>query len=94
MARPGRYAHLRDARAGQLQPVTPQMPLQRGEFCYYPGPGRILKERNLRPYQESGVRYALRGFIVDKEGTLALTNGGAAGPRRHHRDSPRDDPGD
>jgi hypothetical protein len=70
----GRFGRLRAARAGQLAPVPAPVPLQRDEVCYYTAPGRILKERNLRSFQQGGMRYAVRGLIVDREGTLLVTN--------------------
>ena len=65
---------LRDIKDGQLPIVEPSNPLQKSETCHYEGPARILKEKNLRTFKEEGQRYHVRGLVLDKEGTLLITN--------------------
>jgi hypothetical protein len=68
-----RLRTLRRIRAGDLPEVTPSRPLQKSETCYYEAPARLLKERNLESFQRDGVRYNVRGYVVDREGTLFVT---------------------
>lgn len=69
-----RLKELRSVRAGQLEEVEPSFPIQKSEVCYYEAPGRFLKEKQLKTYQQDGQRYKVRGLVVDKDGTLLITN--------------------
>lgn len=69
-----RLAEMRRIREGVLPIVEPGTPLRRGETCHYEGPGRLLKEKNLRTFRQDGVPYRVRGLTVDKEGTLLITD--------------------
>ena len=69
-----RLAGIRRIRDGELPIVQPSVPLPRRETCHFEGPGRLLKEKNLRTFQRDGVRYRVRGFTIDKEGTLFVTD--------------------
>jgi hypothetical protein len=65
---------VRSIRAGQLPTIRASVSLQPNEVCHFEGPVRVLKERNLRSYQQSGQRISVRGLIIDKEGTILLTS--------------------
>lgn len=69
-----RLAEMRRIRAGEPPVVEPGVPLPRGETCHFEGPGRWLKEKNLRTFQRDGVKYRVRGFAIEKEGTLLVTD--------------------
>ena len=69
-----RLSEMRRIRDRELPVVEPTVPLPRGETCHLDGPGRLLKEKNLRTFQRDGVRYRVRGFTIDKEGKLLITN--------------------
>lgn len=69
-----RLSEMRRIRDGELPVVEPTIPLPRGETCHFEGPGRLLKEKNLRTFQRDGVRYRVRGFTIDKEGRLLITD--------------------
>ncbi|MGM0444554.1 MAG: hypothetical protein ACQEQV_10240, partial [Fibrobacterota bacterium] len=43
------------------------------EPCYFSGDGRLLKKRVIDRFQRNGVRHTVRGFVNDREGTLAVT---------------------
>ena len=55
-------------------PIDSSVRLRRGENCYFEDEGRLLKERQLRSFQRDNVRYSVRGFVLDKEGALLLTD--------------------
>jgi len=65
---------IRSIRAGQLPTIRATVPLQPDEICHFEGPVRVLKERNLRSYQQAGQRISVRGLTIDKEGTILLTS--------------------
>ncbi|HLV68467.1 MAG TPA: hypothetical protein VKY73_21775, partial [Polyangiaceae bacterium] len=65
---------IRQIRDGQLPEVDPGVRLQRGETCHFVGVGRLLKSKVLRTFQQDGQRYNVRGFTIDKEGRLLITN--------------------
>lgn len=69
-----RLTNLRRIREGELPAVEPAHPLRSGEVCHYEGPARLLRERNLRTFQREGRRYRVRGLVVDREGTLLVTD--------------------
>lgn len=65
---------LRDIRGGQLPEISCGTKLQRGEVCHFEGPGRKLKRKKLRSFQEDGQRYQVEGLVIDKEGEFYVTN--------------------
>jgi Protein of unknown function (DUF4236) len=65
---------LRSVRQGSLTPIETSVPLQKSEECYFESAARLLKETTLRRIQRDHQRYAIRGFVVDTEGTLIVTN--------------------
>lgn len=67
-------AELRLIREGRLPVVEPAHPLRPGERCHFEGSARLLRERNLRTFQREGRRYRVRGLVVDREGTLLVTD--------------------
>jgi hypothetical protein len=69
-----RLSQIRRIREGELPTITPSKPLQKSELCHYETKGRMLKEKNLRSFQSDGQKYRIRGLVVDKEGTLYVTN--------------------
>ncbi|HEX7048922.1 MAG TPA: hypothetical protein VF188_01820, partial [Longimicrobiales bacterium] len=69
-----RLAELRRIRAGALPVVEPGIPLREGESCHFAAPARLLKERNLRRFQRDRQAYRVRGLVVDREGTLLITD--------------------
>lgn len=69
-----RLREIRQIREGGLSETTCSRKLQRGEVCYFEGPGRILKRKNLRSFQEDGQRYKIEGLVIDKEGDLLITS--------------------
>lgn len=69
-----RLCELRHIREGNLPTIQPSKPLQKSEICHYETEARMLKEKNLKSFQSEGQRYKVRGLVIDKEGTLLLTN--------------------
>lgn len=65
---------IRVIRGGQLPELEPYVKLQKSESCHYIGVGRILKSKVLRRFQQDGQKFSERGLVIDKEGTLAVTN--------------------
>lgn len=65
---------LRSVRAGKLLRIEASVRLQKTEECYFEEKARLLKQATLRRFQRDGQRYAVRGFVVDKEGTVVITN--------------------
>lgn len=65
---------IRQIRAGRLPDLDPGVRLQKGESCHFVGEGRLLKSRILRTFQREGQKYKVRGFTIDKEGSLLITN--------------------
>ncbi len=70
----GLLRRIRDIRHGELEIHETNQRLQKSEVCYFEAPARLLKVRNLRSFQESGQRYKVRGYVIDKEGTMIVTN--------------------
>ena len=69
-----RLREVRGIREGQLPDVESPKALRKQEACHFASAGRILKSRVLRSFQRDGQKYKVRGFAVDKEGTLVITN--------------------
>jgi len=69
-----RLRELRAIRDGDLPVVDAATKLSRREVCHMEGEGRILKKRLLRSFSRDGQRYKVRGFVIDKEGTLVVTS--------------------
>ena len=69
-----RLRELRAIRDGDLPVVDAATKLSRREVCHMEGEGRILKKRLLRSFSRGGLRYKVRGFVIDKEGTLVVTS--------------------
>ncbi len=66
--------NIRDIRNGDLREIETNHRLQKSEVCYFESSARLLKMRNLRSFQEAGQRYKVRGYVIDKEGTMIVTN--------------------
>lgn len=69
-----RLERLRSIREGKLPVVEPGVPLQQNEVCHFEAPGRLLKEKNLQTFQREGQKYHLRGLVVQREGSLLITD--------------------
>ena len=69
-----RLRELRAIRGGDLPVVTPATKLSSREACHLEGEGRLLKRRLLRSFSRDGRRYKVRGYVIDKEGTLVVTS--------------------
>ena len=69
--------HLRELRAirdGDLPVVDATVKLSSREVCHLESEGRLLKRRLLRSFSRDGQRYKVRGYVIDKEGTLVVTS--------------------
>lgn len=60
--------------APAINEVEAGVRLRKGEVCYFKGVGRILKDKVLSRFQESGQKFVVRGLVIDKEGQLLITN--------------------
>ncbi len=69
-----RLRELRTIRDGALPVVDATVKLTSREVCHLESEGRLLKSRVLRSFSRDGQRYKVRGFVVDKEGTLVVTS--------------------
>src|SRR5690606_28662103 len=69
-----RLAGLRRIRAGELPVVESGIALRAGETCHFAAEARLLKERSLHRFQRAGQKYRVRGLVVDREGTLLVTD--------------------
>jgi len=69
-----RLRELRAIRDGDLPVVDAATKLSRREVCHMESEGRILQKRLLRSFSRGGQRYKVRGFVIDKEGTLVVTS--------------------
>ena len=69
-----RLRELRAIRAGDLPVVDAAARLSGREVCHLESEGRLLKKRLLRSFSRDGQRYKVRGFVIDKEGTLLVTS--------------------
>ena len=68
-----RLRELRAIRDGDLPVVDATTKLSSREVCHLESEGRLLKRRLLRSFSRGGQRYKVRGYVVDKEGTLLVT---------------------
>ena len=69
-----RLRELRAIRDGDLPVVEAATRLSGRELCHLESEGRLLKQRLLRSFSRDGQRYKVRGYVVDKEGTLLVTS--------------------
>ena len=69
-----RLRKLRAIREGALPRVEGDAPLRSGEVCHLQSEGRLLKSRVLRSFSRDRQKYKVRGFVVDKAGTLVVTS--------------------
>jgi hypothetical protein len=70
----GQLKRLRAIRNGEVPEIDTSEPLQKSERCHFEHEGRMLKEKTLKTFQREGEKYQIRGFVIDKEGTLLITN--------------------
>ena len=68
-----RLLELRAIRDGDLPVVDSTVKLTSREVCHLESEGRLLKRRLLRSFSRDGQRYKVRGYVIDKEGTLVVT---------------------
>ena len=69
-----RLRQLREIREGTLPEVDAGTRLRSGEVCHLKSEGRLLKKRVLRSFTRDRQKYTVRGFVVDKAGTLLVTS--------------------
>ena len=69
-----RLRELRAIRDGDLPVVDSTVKLTSREVCHLESEGRLLKRRLLRSFSRDGQRYKVRGYVIDKEGTLVVTS--------------------
>lgn len=69
-----RLRELRAIRDGALPQVEATVKLRSGEVCHLKSEGRLLKRRILRSFSRNRQKYKVRGFIIDKAGTLLVTS--------------------
>ena len=69
-----RLRELRAIRDGELPEVDAGVRLSSREVCHLESEGRLLKRRLLRSFSRDGQRYKVRGYVIDKEGTLLVTS--------------------
>ncbi len=69
-----RLRELRAVRDGDLPVVDSTVKLTSREVCHLESEGRLLKRRVLRSFSRGGQRYKVRGYVIDKEGTLVVTS--------------------
>lgn len=69
-----RLRQLREIREGTLPEVEAGARLRSGEVCHLKSEGRLLKKRVLRSFTRDRQKYTVRGFVIDKAGTLLVTS--------------------
>ena len=69
-----RLQELRAIRGGVLPQVEAAVKLRSGEVCHLKSEGRVLKRRILRSFSRDRQKYKVRGFVIDKAGTLLVTS--------------------
>lgn len=69
-----RLHEIRDIRDGNLPTVDASVKLHDGEVCHHETRVRVLKENTLKSFQRQGQRYKVRGLVLDREGTLLVTD--------------------
>ena len=69
-----RLRQLRAIRDGVLPEVEADTRLLSGEICHLKSEGRLLKKRVLRSFSRDRQKYTVRGFVIDKAGTLLVTS--------------------
>ena len=69
-----RLRQLREIREGTLPEVEAGTGLRSGEVCHLKSEGRLLKKRVLRSFTRDRQKYTVRGFVIDKAGTLLVTS--------------------
>ena len=69
-----RLKELRAIRGGVLPRVDAAVKLRSGEVCHLKREGRLLKRRILRSFSRDRQKYKVRGFVIDKAGTLLVTS--------------------
>jgi len=69
------FSEVRRQMERSLEPMTPDVPLLRGEEAYELfDHARLLKERVLHRYQRNNVQYRELGYEIDMEGKMLLTD--------------------
>jgi len=69
-----RLAEIRGIREGKLPVLQPRTKLQRDELCHFQGPGRLVKLKVVRRFQEEGRKHKVEGLTIEKEDTLFVTS--------------------
>lgn len=69
-----RLREMERIRQGELPEVESPIPLRRGETAHLTADGRLLRDRQLRRFQRGGVANVVRGWVVEREGPLVVTD--------------------
>ncbi len=69
-----RLREMERIRQGELPEVESPIPLRRGETAHLTADGRLLRDRQLRRFQRGGVAHVVRGWVVEREGPLVVTD--------------------
>lgn len=65
---------LRETISAPLETIETALNLKQGEVCYYMTEGRFLKEKYVDRFKKNGVLYKAKGYDLDMEGDLYLTD--------------------
>ncbi len=69
-----RMSDIRRLMENELSEITTDINLKKDEKCFYQSEAKLLKSKILKTQTIDGVKYKSRGFEVDREGTLYITN--------------------
>lgn len=69
-----RLREVEQIRRGDLPEVEAPIPLRRGETAHLTSRGRLLRDRQLQRFQRGGVPHVVRGWVVEREGPLVVTD--------------------
>jgi hypothetical protein len=57
-----------------LTPIPTRIKLPKSENCFYSSEARLLKKKILKTQTIQGIKYKHVGYVIEKEGTVHLTN--------------------
>lgn len=66
--------NMRETIAGPVSEVDTDVNLKQGESCYHVTEGRFLKEKYVDRFRKEGVLYKAKGYDLDMEGAIYLTD--------------------
>jgi len=67
-------SQIRKEMNSELSPIPTDIKLQKSEDCFYSAEARILKKKILKTQTIQGTKLKHVGYIIEKEGTVYLTN--------------------